>query len=412
MNRERHPTPAPCAEMDLLCACLSPVRDGERVDGNLAWGGIAWTRLLELATNHHVIPLVHRSLKAAVRRRAGIVPPEYVEYLHRTTLTIAAHNLRASVALERLQQGLAAEGIRLIPVKGPALAVLAHGKTSLRQFEDLDLLVCREDLLRAVAFLEREGYALRELPPGIDRKRYLSTLQDWALHKPGAPPLDLKPVLISHTLSGPETTRYMQGACRGLDLGDGRMLEAPGPEAMLLAVCLDGANEMWMKLSAVADTGHLISAFPDADWGGLLRDAARFGHRRSVLVGAQVAEILLGPFLPAAFREAADAASWRLAEQAAARLVHQAPRHTAIARQMWFAWRTRDRWRDRARLAARLLFVPGPYEWNAMPSPFLLPLHAFVRPLRLAWNVTVRGGRPQRLDGRRASPPRSGERSE
>jgi hypothetical protein len=384
----KHPpaSGSPSPEMIRLLACVRPVPRPFSPPAS----PIDWPRLLDLATHHHVLPLAYRSLKAAAREGES-VPVELLAYLQRQQRAIAAHNVRATAILRRLQRQAESAGIRLVPIKGPALAALAYGSTSLRQFEDLDLLVRQEDLLRAVELLEREGYALRELPPRADRARYASWLQDWSLQKPGeALHLDLKPVLISHTLCRPSSADWMETSCRNLPTGEGESLLAPGPEAMLLAVCVDGANELWPKLSSVADAAALLSRFPDADWAGLVKAAAHLGHRRSVLVGAQVAHLLLECPLPVAIREAAgrDRASRRLAEEAAARMAAGVSLSTGILRQCAFAFRTREDWRDRVRFLGRLLFVPGAADLHqmALPGPWH-PLYSCTRPFRLAWDA-------------------------
>ena len=383
MTAARMPIPA-TPEMELLCACLA---SGRAVV--LPSRPLDWSRFLGLATNHHVLPLVQRALKTAAKNGQP-VPAEYLAYLQRLGLAISANNLRATAILRRLQEQLAVAGIRLIPVKGPALTVLAYGDLALRQFEDLDLLVARGDLLRAVARLEQEGYAALELPPTADRKRYLAWLQDWSLHKPGDPVhLDLKPVLISHTLCGPESAEFMATACRPVPLGAGGTLLAPGPEAMLLAVCADGANEMWGKLSAVADVATLLTAFPGADWPGLLRDAGRFGLRRSLLLGAWLAEMLLACPRPEPFRTAhEEPAAQRLAAAAARRILAEKAPKISLIRQTLFTLLTRDRFRDRGRFLRRLLFVPGAVELNQIALPAgLYPLYSCLRPFRLAWDA-------------------------
>ncbi len=397
MNSERA-TDSGC-EMDLLCDCIAPNRSASLKGDLLRTRSVDWPRFFALATNHHVIPLVYQALKSMADGGAAI-PPEWLAQFRTRYLSIAAYNVRAMALLHRLQQLMEAQGIRLVPVKGPALAMLAFGDVASRQFEDLDLIVRREDMLRAVAALERDGYALRELSITADRKRYLATLQNWSLEKPGKPPLDLKPVLISHALIGPESADYMASACRRLPIDDKRVLWAPGPEAMLLATCMDGANEMWFKLSAVADVAALLAAHADRDWHGFLAEAARWGQRRSLLVGAGVAEELLGCDLPSAFREGdrRDPAARRLARQAAERLRALAPRHAIVGRQTWFALQTRERARDRLRFGQRLLFVPGAFELAALPLPGVLyPVHSLLRPFRLAWDVLVRKGRQRRL---------------
>ena len=191
------------------------------------------------------------------------------------------------------------------------------------------------------------------------------------------------------------------GRLRSADhLARSRALAAAVPGLCdLLAVCLDGANEMWFKLSAVADVGALLAQCADLDWARLLDEAQRQGQRRSLLVGACLAEELLDADLPAAFRAAAadDPTARRLARSVAARLRTEAPRQDIVLRQTVFALRTRERLRDRWRFIRRLLCVPGAYEFTRWPWPRLQPFYALVRPLRLAWTVAVRGGRSIRL---------------
>ncbi|MGD9613694.1 MAG: nucleotidyltransferase family protein [Kiritimatiellia bacterium] len=396
MSSASPPRLASGAEMDLLCACASPVFAAKTADFFRRGDSVSWPRFLALATNHHVLPLVHRALKAVPS--GG--PAEWRDRLRVCQTAIAAYNLRATATLRRLQARLAADGIQLVPVKGPALALLAYGDVALRQFEDLDLIVRRADLLRAVAALEGEGFRLRELAPGVDRARYLKTLQNWSLAKPGFPPLDLKPVLISHALCGPASADFMGTACCRIPGDAASGLSAPGPAEMLLAVCLDGANEMWFKLSAVADVGALIAEYADVDWARFLAEAMRLGQRRSLLVGAGLAEELLGVELPAAFRLglAGDPVARRLARHVAARLRSEAPRQDIVFRQSVFALRTRERFRDRWRFIRRLLFVPGAYEFTRWAWPRALwPAYALARPFRLLWTVAARGGRSCRL---------------
>jgi hypothetical protein len=220
----------PSAEMALLCACVAPGRGGASFAECGDQPPFDWPGFLALATNHHVLPLVYKALKAvATPVGAEHIPAEYLSYLRREYMSIAAHNLRASAILHRLQTRLESNGIRLVPIKGPALAVLAYGSTSLRQFEDLDLIVRREDLLRAVDLLAGAGYRATRDSATASRVRYLASLQDWSLQKPeDLLHLDLKPVLISHALCGPASADYMAANCRPLDSGRGAQLACAG----------------------------------------------------------------------------------------------------------------------------------------------------------------------------------------
>ena len=377
-------------EMELLYACVAP----QPTLGSVV-RSIDWTRFLQLATNHHVVPLVHRNLRNA-ERNGWPIPGEYLAYLQRLCQGIAASNLRATGILHRLQAGLAAEGIQAVPIKGPALAVLAYGDTALRQFEDLDLLVPQEDMPRAVAWLERDGYVAGELPAADNRGCYFSSLQDWWLQKIGDPlHMGLKPVLISHLLCVSDSVRYMMAACLSLVTRAGPILQAPGPEAMFLAVCADGTNEMWTKLASVADVAALLAAYPKADWAGLLRDAGAFGLRRSLLIGASLAEVLLACPVPEAFHSVDEgSAVRRLVLAAAQQLCAGKSLQTGVVRQTLFTMRSRDRVHDRWRYLTRLLFVPGAVELGQIALPDrLYPLYSCMRPFRLAWDAWRGGSR-------------------
>jgi len=380
-------------EMSLLCACVSPVGTPALVDGRFERRLVDWSRFVTLATDHHVIPLAYRALKGNAS-----LPDEVRARLRRDSMTIAAYGLRAAGVLRRLQRALGSQNIQVVPIKGPALAALAYGSATMRQFEDLDLIVRHTDLLKAVELLESAGHTA----PGVPRTAYrhhAASLQAWSFYKPGDPlRLEFKPVLIAHTLCRTPSAEFMAGACRPLDMGDGATLSAPGAEAMLLAVCVDGAKDMWDKLSLVADVGRLLAAWPAADWAGLIRDATTLGQRRSLLTGVQVAAMLTRCPLPDVLHQAVhtDKAAQRLARMAARHLL--AGQKISGGAQGWYAVRTRDRLRDRCRYLARTLFVPGSFELCALPLPrCLFPLYKLARPLRLTWDVVIRRGRDRRL---------------
>jgi hypothetical protein len=76
----------------------------------------------------------------------------------------------AALALEaqtkQIVRTLAAQRIRALPLKGPPLAVAAHGDAGLRESGDVDVLVAAEALERAAEALVRHGYQ----PPSDPRR--------------------------------------------------------------------------------------------------------------------------------------------------------------------------------------------------------------------------------------------------
>lgn len=386
-------------EMAFLCACLAPATGFRVKSWPFSECPVDGAMLMSLATNHHVVPHLYRALQAAAEAGTPI-PEAWLGHLRACCRTITAYNLQALGLLHHLQQMLGKSGIALLPIKGPALALQAYGDVAARQFEDLDLVVRQENLLAAVGILEQEGFALRELAATVDRRQYLKTHQNWSLQKRGYAPLDLKSVVISHTFSRPGDVALLEADRLSLSLGHGRELQAPGPESMLLAVCLDGANELWVKLSSVADVGMLLTRFRERNWPDFLERCARRGYKRPVLVGAGLARNLLGISVPDVFSRALeqDAVAQGLIRVAAQRLLELKPRHAIVVRQCGFVWQALERKRDKWRYAYRLLFIPGAMELSMWPVPGIFRgLYSVLRPLRLAWHAIVGGGRKQRL---------------
>src|SRR6185295_19147616 len=86
------------------------------------------------------------------------LPGEIFKYLQDFLSFHARHNLYQTAGLLKLLHLLEVNGIDALSFKGPTLAASAYGNLSLRQFCDLDILVPREHLMKAVRLLLANGY--------------------------------------------------------------------------------------------------------------------------------------------------------------------------------------------------------------------------------------------------------------
>jgi hypothetical protein len=152
-------------ESDLLLACAEWAVDadaaGEVVEAASRVSN--WVRFLEMADEHSLMPIAADCLTSC-----GVTMP--VETLSALKAAWGDNAKRAMVLageLERLLARFGAAGIRAITLKGPALGRALYRDPAHRFSGDLDLLVRPEDLVRAEALLESEGY--RE--PGDERLR-------------------------------------------------------------------------------------------------------------------------------------------------------------------------------------------------------------------------------------------------
>jgi hypothetical protein len=156
-------------ELELL---LSTLR--HRETGNPAT--IDWQTLLGFADSHGVLPIFCREYR-------GLLPESWKARAR----SMWANSAFLARELECLLEHFRVRGLEVLPLKGPLLAQVLYGSPSLRQSDDLDLLVRPRDFSRARALLLDLGFEPVDLADG-----YHQTFQrgsSWVeLHFSVAPP--------------------------------------------------------------------------------------------------------------------------------------------------------------------------------------------------------------------------------
>jgi hypothetical protein len=113
---------------------------------------LAWPQLLERAEDERVAPLLY-----ALSRTLD-VPAPVAARLRSAWVAFGRQHLLGVAALHALLDAFEGASIPVIPLKGPALGEALYAEPGLRPFTDLDLLVRRADVPRAVELLVTLGY--------------------------------------------------------------------------------------------------------------------------------------------------------------------------------------------------------------------------------------------------------------
>src|SRR5579871_2222005 len=130
----------------LLRACArAPGADSEQLR-SLSAAIRDWPAFIQLADWHGLIPLVSRRLALT---GGEVVPPAAATALRDRAHAIAWRALSQTAEMLAIVEALLARGIRVVPFKGPSLAMLAYGDLAARQFGDLDFLVASSDIAAA-----------------------------------------------------------------------------------------------------------------------------------------------------------------------------------------------------------------------------------------------------------------------
>ncbi|MCL5962048.1 MAG: nucleotidyltransferase family protein [Chloroflexi bacterium] len=380
-------------EAEVLFRCARTYIDAEtahRIE-TLVREDLDWGYLLRAAHRHRMVSLVHWQLNATC---AEAVPKDILDRLRDRFRQTNKRNLLLASELRRILKLFEAEGIPVVPFKGPVLAVAVYGNLALRQFDDLDMLIQRQDALRAKDLLISQRYRPQYKLNRAQEASYMQTECEFSfLHENGVFQVEIHWDFLPHYFSMQFDTEGIWERVERASLGG---LEVPtlAPEDLLLFLCAHGSKHYWERLSWICDVAELIRARPDLRWEAVIEQARISGGERMLLVGLSLANDLLGTMLPAYVLERmqADSAVKSLSARVRGRLQRDIQREpNTWERKLLFTnirifnLSVRERPLDKIRYYLRMALTPTVQETMAFPLPlprFLYTLYYLLRPVR------------------------------
>ena len=359
--------------------------------------------LIALADAHGMTRLLLAGL-----RTAGL--PADTPLLQRI-VQVVRHDVAADARhireLIRLTELFAADRLRVLPMKGPLLAVQAYDDPALRPFRDLDFLVHPADLGRARDRLHREGYLWTNRVPAKAEEAYIRAGWEYFfVNYDRQTHVDLDTGIAPGHFGFRVPPAELWNAVSEV-MVEGHPLRTVSLDTLFLMLSAHGAKHAWNRLVWIADIAGLLSRMPDADWDRLLVRATELGARRMVAVAAELASRLANVPLPGALSQAVqeDAMAARVAEQTTAALAAGAGA-TGFLHTLRFHLAARERPRDRIRYVLALMFTPSYSDWWSFTVPSRLAwLHYIARPFRLFFTAIPRHFRRTRGQVRRPAWP-------
>lgn len=349
----------------------------------------AWGRLLNLACQHNVMPLLHRSLAAA-----GVLPSGGMRrQIEKVVLYNAARGRRLAHELAALAVAFDQAGIRSLPFKGAVLAASAYGGVGLRPFNDLDVIVHPDDADRAARLLAARGFADWGIAPA-QLPHHLRCECEHCFVRADGVAVDLHWRLSRRHFPFPlDFDSMWRRAVPSVLWPGGPAVPNLGVADTLQVLCMHGTKHAWERLSWVCDIAELLAANPAMPWEFALAQSDSLGATRMTLLGLALAAGLLDAPLPNEARKpiAADPGIAALVRYVRGRLFHQPTDGlAATVRQSVFHLRVRNRPSQRLRYCL-LAAAPTPRDMFAapLPAPFYF-LYYLTRPVRLFIGATQR----------------------
>jgi hypothetical protein len=135
-NGSRRLPAIPAEEELLLLTAGGAVNDA--AVASVARGGIDWRRFLGLAQLERAVPVIYPRLRDIA---GGVIPPDVLDQMRRLALVSDFAMLNLDSRLRESLRALEAAGVRVMLLKGAALAQTAYGGIRKRPMSDIDVLV-------------------------------------------------------------------------------------------------------------------------------------------------------------------------------------------------------------------------------------------------------------------------------
>ena len=282
----------------LLLTCAATEVAPEKVENALK-SELDWEYIVGSAIHHRVAPLLYHNLQKA---SDGLAPRRAMEALRETYTESLANNIVASRELRGILEAFSHSQIRVIVLKGAALAETIYSDIGLRPYSDIDLLVHKEDQPRATAKLSQLGYDLLfDYRLGFSQQfgHQLSYVKgdvaiDLHWHIAGLP--------YSRYISVNRLwKRAIPVSINGIDA------LALSPEQLLIHLCLHAARHDYCWLFLLADISESIRHYSDVlDWELLLEEGEQYRVCFSVRSVLLLVKRLFDPPIPAFVLEYLD----------------------------------------------------------------------------------------------------------
>jgi hypothetical protein len=366
----------------LLTACSAiPAEEKAQTLRPLLGESIDWKFLFDLAEKHGALPLLH----SALLRVEASVPDDQLRTLRQNQQSNLVKSLLLARELIRILECLSSTGINAMPYKGAALAELLYGDIGLRQSGDIDLLIHPQDFVRARDAVRELGFVPHLNLSEAEERAYLKSGYECAFDGPGGKNLleiqwAIQPrfYAIDFDLDKIFERAFTVSVA-------GQPMKTPRPEDLVLVLSAHAAKHVWGRLVWISDLAQLMVR-PNLDWDGVLSQANELGIVRMVRVSMVLAHRLLGAPMPPCAKQSLseNAAAPELAAAVERELLSGSEPDVESFSYFRRMMRMRERRLDRLRFAQRLMFTPGPSEWNAirLPAP-LFPLYRVIRLSRL-----------------------------
>lgn len=259
-----------------------------------------WKRVLEIAYHADIYPLFFQHLS---RLNAKEIPDEVLWGLKTFTLGNERRCLGLQKELFGLLDFFQRQGLQVLPLRGVILSQELYGGPTLRVVRDIDLLVPREEAVRAVRLLRESGYNWK-----VDEaffERFILPVDHAIImvreSQGDSFLVDLHWELVFPSFGVPPLPEIFWEEGVEEKLLSGRKVLSTRPEWTLLFLALHAFHHRFALVKNLADLNELSSRREIA-WDVVEEVAGRYGWTEAIRLALTVCHCLFGTEAPKTLR--------------------------------------------------------------------------------------------------------------
>ena len=384
------------SEIELLIRCGQAFLGDKNIEfiNNTARKDIDWNYLVQISLRHRVMPLLYRNLKNVC---SNGVPGKTMEELRHLYLRNAARNIFLTSQLLMILDLLEKQDIPVIPFKGPVLAEFVYDDIVLRQFADLDILIKKNDIMKACRLFSTKGY---QDSINLNDRQFMefvrSNAQTVFINQDHRVQVGLHWEMSNRYLSVGYNFQRLMGSIES-KVFSGKKIQTLQMDELLFYQCLHGTKDGWGHLEMISCVAELIRSHPEINWNYVSYLATTMRCERAIYLGLFLAHDLCGATLPARVMEkiAIDSKVSKIAEEVYKKLFgenEESPDEMSTRSQkLLFHISVRNRPSEKIRYCLRSIIDPKITDWIVFPLPASLSfLHYVLRPIRLAYKWVIK----------------------
>ncbi len=282
--------------------------------------GLDWERLVEIAYEHKVVPILHENIKEL---GCDAVPDAFIKKLKELSIVTTSWNVRYNYELSKVLDAFGGRNVAVMLLKGMALMHTVYRSMTLRPMNDIDILVHERDFRVIRSSLHELGYDPPDTLPdleGTEAVEYCHYFDQIKFYNKDRIMLDMHFRLLNMGVPSPVEDVLWERAHESA-LDDGTRALVPSPEDMLLHLCFHANHHRYSRIMHFCDINETYRLYADTlDWDYLQRIVA--GRRLGAsfyhtllftreLMGTDIPGSLLDRFRPNRLRRKLFAGLWR-----------------------------------------------------------------------------------------------------